>query len=501
MAVNRTTPLAVLYDAALNAIKSIQDGSDYLLGVAAKLRNAAGTIINPSTEDTLATRASETTLSAADTKLGTIDGILDSIKDTDGIKKITDALPAGTNTLGKIDQGVAASVDDAWPIKARGDLSTGNSSATPLAGGATFTGATEEVLHYSMINVAVDSDQATVVDGFRLEFSVDGTNWDHKISLTHLASHPHHVTSAPKARYFRVVFENGATPQTYFRLQTIYHYFPSKPSSKALRSILNDENDAELVRAVISGKKPDGDYINAAFDASGNIKVALAADATIALPKLINMNYEQLDGAIVANQYKRVLSYLVPSGLDGYLIRYSSWQNESAKSRLVSYIEMGTLEFISGTYTPGAAYTSPQWSPIVEAEVTTETSSSGAGTTVTITYTNAAGVGGRTATVFIPKSSVVGTRIRITLQAGDRGVRSVQNITDDSPNAGAIKLIGNIQLAFHNDLSSTIQLETNYQPGAIAFPSGTSIAVEYAGGGVSKDRNFDVLIQLVDEVA
>lgn len=46
--------------------------------------------------------ATQTTLAAADTKLGTIDSVLDSIKDTDGIKKITDALPAGTNRIGAV---------------------------------------------------------------------------------------------------------------------------------------------------------------------------------------------------------------------------------------------------------------------------------------------------------------------------------------------------------------------------------------------------------------
>ena len=89
----------VLFDENGNAIKVTQDGSDYKYEFLGKLRNAAGTIVNPATEDTL---------SAADTKLGTIDGVLDSIKDTDGIKKITDALPAGDNNIGNID--VASSV-------------------------------------------------------------------------------------------------------------------------------------------------------------------------------------------------------------------------------------------------------------------------------------------------------------------------------------------------------------------------------------------------------
>lgn len=83
------SPAAILYDAAKNAIKSVQDGSDYLLGVAAKIRNSGGSVINPATQETLA-----------------------SIKDTDGIKKITDALPTGDNWIGKTKVGDGTNVAD-----------------------------------------------------------------------------------------------------------------------------------------------------------------------------------------------------------------------------------------------------------------------------------------------------------------------------------------------------------------------------------------------------
>ena len=82
----------ILVDAAGDYIKVITDGADKLLGMAAKLRNVSGTIVNPSTEDTLA-----------------------SIKNTDGIKKITDQLPAGTNEIGKVAQGTKAAGSAAWP--------------------------------------------------------------------------------------------------------------------------------------------------------------------------------------------------------------------------------------------------------------------------------------------------------------------------------------------------------------------------------------------------
>ena len=59
--------------------------------------------------------ATQTTLALADGRLTTIDAVLDSIKDTDGIKKITDQLPAGTNEIGKVAQGTKASLANAWP--------------------------------------------------------------------------------------------------------------------------------------------------------------------------------------------------------------------------------------------------------------------------------------------------------------------------------------------------------------------------------------------------
>ena len=54
------------------------------------------------TETTLATRASEATLA--------------SIKDTAGVKKITDELPAGTQEIGKVAQGTKGAGSNGWPV-------------------------------------------------------------------------------------------------------------------------------------------------------------------------------------------------------------------------------------------------------------------------------------------------------------------------------------------------------------------------------------------------
>lgn len=55
------------------------------------------------TEATLGTLATEATLSALNTNAADIETILTAIRDTAGIKKITDALPAGDNNIGNVD--------------------------------------------------------------------------------------------------------------------------------------------------------------------------------------------------------------------------------------------------------------------------------------------------------------------------------------------------------------------------------------------------------------
>jgi hypothetical protein len=75
--------------------------------------------------------------------------------------------------------------------------------------------------------------------------------------------------------------------------------------------------------------------------------------------------------------------------------------------------------------------------------VTTATTNSSAITNTTMSYTNSDGVSGRTATISsFPATAVAGTFVPFQLQAGDKGVRSIQSITlGTSYGGGAISLI------------------------------------------------------------
>lgn len=354
------SPAAVLYDGDGHPILVQQDGIYYRIAQYSKVQNSAGTTVNPATEDTLAL-----------------------IKNTDGVKKITDALPTGDNRIGRV-----KITDD-----------------TNVAG-------------------------------------VDAQN--------------HQYVSGKSAA--------GVAPS-------------ANPVS-------------------ISGVDPGGLKRILLTDTEGRIQTVSATVPGLSA-SMINLAFRATDAAIVANNFKRVVTYTVPVGFSGYLIRFTTWQNEAAYSRLVVEKNMGTLNFVTNVYVAGTSYTSPQFSSVVEAEVTVATGAAN-NVTVTVTYTNELGVGGRTGTFTVPKSSIIGTRLPLVLQAGDLGVRSIQNMSAaPSGGAGTIKVLAFIQLAWHNDLSATAGVYTDYAPSAISFPTGTVLGVEYSGTAVAKERILGALIQLV----
>jgi hypothetical protein len=227
--------------------------------------------------------------------------------------------------------------------------------------------------------------------------------------------------------------------------------------------------------------------------------ITIPATVSGSAANMINLSHAESLGAYVSGQWRRVLTYTIPVDYSAYLIRFTTWQNESAFSRIAIEKGMGALDFPTNGFTPGDSYTAPQWSDthVVEAVVTTQLGAAN-NVVVTVNYTNEEGVAGRTGTFSIPKSSIVGTRAVLDPQVGDLGVRSIQGMSvAPSGGAGVIDVQAAIQLALHFDLSSTSGEQTLFAPSAVSFPEETVIGIEFAGGTVSKDRKFDALIQLV----
>lgn len=158
-----------------------------------------------------------------------------------------------------------------------------NSSTTPLAGNASFTGTGVDVSIYGLITVFVFADKAGTL---KLEFSTDNSNWDNIISYNIPASDAEHVQIGPQARYFRVVYTNGSAAQSTFRLQTIEKPITAFNPTIPLSSVADANGDAVLTKSVITGRTSnstviDNNYTDVLVNQSGNLSVYLGDTSNV----------------------------------------------------------------------------------------------------------------------------------------------------------------------------------------------------------------------------
>jgi hypothetical protein len=156
---------------------------------------------------------------------------------------------------------------------------TGNSSVTTLAADAEFVGTAEQVRDYAMAVIVVKASHASAVDGLVLETSPDGTNWDSIDEFT-IPANKGKIYTSVVGNWFRVRYKNGSTTQTFFRLQIVYKQFYGKPSSHRISDSIVDDDDAELVKAILTGKKPDGIFDNIELEADSRLRVSIPPPAS-----------------------------------------------------------------------------------------------------------------------------------------------------------------------------------------------------------------------------
>lgn len=145
-----------------------------------------------------------------------------------------------------------------------GTVDDGSTPTVVLGPAGTFTGASLDVSNYSAATIQVFTDQDSAPGGLSLQTSVDGTNWDHTHDYNVTASVARHIDFTLIAQFFRVVYTNGATLQTVFRMQVKLHKNPPAMHTHPLSYVLDDDHPAAIVRSVIAGKDyVTGDYRNA----------------------------------------------------------------------------------------------------------------------------------------------------------------------------------------------------------------------------------------------
>lgn len=170
-----------------------------------------------------------------------------------------------------------ANVDSSQHLRvvSEGQVDTNNTTSTPLLAGATFTGVAVEILDFASIMISVYSNVASATDGLVIEQSTDGTNWYYDDKFTVPAGVGKNFAIPPFCKYLRVKYTNGSTNQTTFELHTVFKRTLAKPSTHRIADSITSDDDAELVKSIITGQTPQGVFTNLQATRRGNFKVAV----------------------------------------------------------------------------------------------------------------------------------------------------------------------------------------------------------------------------------
>jgi len=143
-----------------------------------------------------------------------------------------------------------------------GLVSLDNSTNTPLGISGVFPGDWEDTLNYNVIIIGVTADQSSAVDGLEVQWSDDGVTVIQDDKFTIFVNSGKVYTFSPANRFVRVRYTNGVLAQTLFNIQTVLKKGGFKPSSHRLKDSVIGDDDAELVKSVITGENPSNIFTN-----------------------------------------------------------------------------------------------------------------------------------------------------------------------------------------------------------------------------------------------
>lgn len=150
-----------------------------------------------------------------------------------------------------------------------------NSTVEQLAINGVFTGSGwQDTIDYGVLSINVVSDQNSATNGLDVQWSNDGINVTDHDYFTILANTPKTFTFGPAERYFRLVYTNGSLATSTFHLTSLLRRVYVKPSSHRISDSIVGQDDAELVKSVITGLRDDGTFGNTILDNENRIQVS-----------------------------------------------------------------------------------------------------------------------------------------------------------------------------------------------------------------------------------
>jgi len=135
---------------------------------------------------------------------------------------------------------------------------TGNSTSSLLGNGGNFTGTGFEMNGYASWSVNVYADQASATNGLKVQWSDNNTNWDFTDQVTYVASVGNMITFGRKARYVRLNYTNGTTPQGVFRVVAYAQPISVRQTRKFIGTAITDADTGQVTIAALQGHTTAG---------------------------------------------------------------------------------------------------------------------------------------------------------------------------------------------------------------------------------------------------
>lgn len=234
-------------------------------------------------------------------------------------------------------------------------IDSANSSSTPLSGSGVFTGSWIDVLEFAHVCVQVYSSHDSATDGLQIQWSSDGTNIDDTDSFTIPAVTGKVFTFGPQAKYYRILYTNGSTAQTTFRLHTTLKTFFQKASTHRIKSSIAAEDDAELVKSILTGQDNTGAFKNIRSDSAGRLLVS----SDIATP-VDTTAIEQTAASSINSDTDTIYTITNGKTLTIQLFEAGSEQNTTGGSKVSLFYDpngnLSVLTPISVIYVNGSSY-------------------------------------------------------------------------------------------------------------------------------------------------
>jgi hypothetical protein len=309
-----------------------------------------------------------------------------------------------------------------------GVLDPTNSSTTPLGIGGVFTGAAFEVTGYVAINVNVMSNVASATNGLSVQFSPDGTNWDHSHSTTYTAATGVGYIFNAEYRYARVVYTNGATAQSFFRLQTIFKNTLTNSSLYTLSQTVNSNMFAQLNRSIITGETTagGGGYVNVKVNPSGALTTESTVTGSVSVTNFPTT--QPISGSVSVSNFPATQA-----------VTGTFWQTTQPVSGSVSVSNFPATQAVTGTFWPATQPISATALPLPSgastlAEQQTQTTAIGSLTeTAPATDTASSGLNGRLQRIAQRLTSLIALFPTSIGQKTSAGSLSVVLASDSAP--------------------------------------------------------------------